>query len=292
MFQFFSNGGAVAYGSWRCSRSSTRSAAASPAPAQSLAPTLTLGDATAGIVFTGREPVDAHHRAHGLDRQPEADDPHSSGQPPGSLDLADMTIAYGDRAETFRRVTLNASPPAADADNTPEQAHRDRSPARFLSGDGRPSGDDSRARWRLPHRVAGGARPHSAGWRAARRRRSRPITRATSADAFGRTRPLDKIRVFNLLLTPGIWDPRVVSEALAMAERKRAFMVVDPPADAVADPTGCPLPMIGDIMSDNVPGASHPDSENGALYFPYLRSTDPATGVADRRSHRAVSSPA
>ena len=89
---------------------------------------------------------------------------------------------------------------------------------------------------------------------------------------------LDKISVFNLLLTPGIWDPRVVSEALAVAERKLAFMVLDPPADAVADPTGFPLPMIGDIMSDAVPGRVIPKSENGALYFPYLISSDPSTG--------------
>ena len=98
--------------------------------------------------------------------------------------------------------------------------------------------------------------------------------------AFEPDQALDKIPIFNLLLTPGIWDPGVVSEALAVAERKRAFMVVDPPADAVADPAeafisaSAPLlPLIADVMTTSVP-----KSENGALYFPYLRSSDPSTG--------------
>ena len=51
-------------------------------------------------------------------------------------------------------------------------------------------------------------------------------------------------------------------------------MICDPPADAVADPTGTPLPLIGDIMADAA-SAGIPKSENGALYFPYLRSDRP-----------------
>ena len=36
--------------------------------------------------------------------------------------------------------------------------------------------------------------------------------------------------------------------------------------------------MIGDIMADAASPRSIPKSQNGALYFPYLRSTNPATG--------------
>src|SRR5258708_4241896 len=95
-----------------------------------------------------------------------------------------------------------------------------------------------------------------------------PFTTYSPADfssAFEPDQALDKISVFNLLLTPGIWDPGVVSQALAVAEHKRAFMVMDPPADSVADPTGFPLPMIGDIMADQVVGRIIPKSHNGAL---------------------------
>ncbi len=66
------------------------------------------------------------------------------------------------------------------------------------------------------------------------------------------------------MLTPGVWDPPVQSEALALAEHKRAFVI----ADTVADPTGAPLPMIGHVMSDAVPGRRIPKSQNGALYLP------------------------
>lgn len=98
------------------------------------------------------------------------------------------------------------------------------------------------------------------------------------AAAFATDGSLDKVAVFNLLLTPGIWDPPVVSEALAFAERKRAFSIVDAPGDTAADPTGFPLPLIGDVMTDAVPGRVIPKSQNGALYFPYLRGIDPESG--------------
>ena len=106
------------------------------------------------------------------------------------------------------------------------------------------------------------------------------------ATAFAADGSLDKVAVFNLLLTPGVWDPPVVSEALAFSERNMAFMVVDAPADTVADPTGFPLPMIGDVMSDAVPNRTIPKSENGALFFPYLRGERPGDRQPDQR--RAV----
>lgn len=46
---------------------------------------------------------------------------------------------------------------------------------------------------------------------------------------------LDKVEVFNLLILPGVTDNHVVSTALSFAERKRAFMIVDPPYGASAD---------------------------------------------------------
>jgi phage tail sheath protein FI len=183
-----------------------------------------------------------------------------------------MTIGYGTQAETFRRVTLNPAPPAADANNTLEKRIGTvASPVSSLVTVAPASGGAYPAAWpsALGPTPLDGQLP------------SAPFTTYSPGDfsaAFAPDMALDKISVFNLLLTPGIWDPGVVSEALAVAERKLAFMVCDSPADAVADPTGYPLPMIGDLMSDAVPGRVIPKSENGALYFPYLVSSDPNTG--------------
>jgi uncharacterized protein len=84
---------------------------------------------------------------------------------------------------------------------------------------------------------------------------------------------LDNLEIFNLLLIPGISDNSIVSAALAFAERKRAFAILDPPQAAVAvkNPSS-PFPFIGDFA------AAAPMSQNGALYFPYLNATDPVTG--------------
>jgi phage tail sheath protein FI len=64
----------------------------------------------------------------------------------------------------------------------------------------------------------------------------------------------------------------VWSAALSFCERKRAFVILDPLAQAAADPTFAPLPLIAEKI------AVMPTSTNGALYFPYLKSLDPLTG--------------
>jgi phage tail sheath protein FI len=88
---------------------------------------------------------------------------------------------------------------------------------------------------------------------------------------------LDNVEIFNLLLTPGVTDFSVVSAALAFAESKRAFMIVDPPPQAPAFTTAGPPPSpIVDWMTTS--GLTLPTSQNGALYFPYLISNDPVTG--------------
>jgi len=97
---------------------------------------------------------------------------------------------------------------------------------------------------------------------------------------------LDKVPVFNLLLTPGIVNNAVLSEALAFAERKLAFFIMDPPIADVADgsPGASNTNWVGDFLGnfsgtgdsgDNVA----PQSPNGALYFPYLRADNPVTGL-------------
>lgn len=261
VFQFFANGGAVA---WVVALKPQLHDLSGGPTTDLAAPTLTLGSSANGIVFTGREPVDAQHQLTVSITNLRA----SVGTSP--LDLADITVSYAGRAETFRRVTLNSSPPAADAGNTLQ--------ARLGTADKPVSSLVSVA----PTTAYPTAWPGALG--ATPLDGQLPSTPFTTfspgdfSDAFEPEKALDKIAIFNLLLTPGVWDPGVVSTALAVAERKRAFVVMDPPGDTVADPTGYPLPMVGDVMSDQVPGRVIPKSQNGALYFPYLRSSDPSTG--------------
>jgi uncharacterized protein len=92
---------------------------------------------------------------------------------------------------------------------------------------------------------------------------------------------LDQLEIFNLLMVPGVTDFSVVSAALAFAERKRAFAILDPPpqAPAVGAQTDAPQPIQYWMEGLGSPtGPSLPRSQNGALYFPYLISTDPITG--------------
>ena len=85
---------------------------------------------------------------------------------------------------------------------------------------------------------------------------------------------LDIVEIFNLLLVPGVVDNSVVGAALAFAETKRAFAILDPPPQASAfQQTGTtPPPTLESLL----PGV--PLSQNGALYFPYLNTSDPVTG--------------
>lgn len=83
---------------------------------------------------------------------------------------------------------------------------------------------------------------------------------------------LDKVEIFNLLVLPGVSDNNVLSTGLSFAERKRAFMIVDPPFNAAADASGAMTPIT--TAMNNIPR-----SQNGAIYFPWLLSTDPVRGI-------------
>jgi hypothetical protein len=229
------------------------------------APSLTLGTGTAGkgITFTGREPVDAGHplTVAVSNLQP---------LPPDTPVLADIVVSYGTRTETHRGVSLDP----ADKENWLEKRIGTiAAPVSELVTVKKET--DYPDAW--PGAVA--PMPLESNLPAD------PFTTYSAGDfaeVFAADSSLDKVPVFNLLLTPGIWDPGVVSAALAFAERKRAFVIMDAPADTVADPTGylndTAPPMISAVMSDEAAPRSIPKSQNGAVYFPQLRSTDPETG--------------
>ena len=93
---------------------------------------------------------------------------------------------------------------------------------------------------------------------------------------FEENSSLDNVEIFNLLLVPAVADNTVLGAALAFAERKRAFTIVDPPAEATAfQIPSSSLPTIASYMGST---PKLPLSQNGALYFPYLATTDPISG--------------
>jgi phage tail sheath protein FI len=98
---------------------------------------------------------------------------------------------------------------------------------------------------------------------------------ANFIDAFQDNSSLDNVEIFNLLLVPAVTDNTVLSAALSFAERKRAFAILDPPpqASAFLNPSTPLLTPISTLIADI------PTSQNGALYFPYLKTTDPISGL-------------
>jgi phage tail sheath protein FI len=94
---------------------------------------------------------------------------------------------------------------------------------------------------------------------------------------FDDNNPLDKVPIFNLLVIPGITDQSVLSEGTAYAERKRAFFIVDSPSTWLVDEqsTGSdPASPLDDLGLLPVPV-----TPNGAIYYPWLSTTDPVTGL-------------
>lgn len=100
------------------------------------------------------------------------------------------------------------------------------------------------------------------------------VSNAGAGPVFQENSSLDNVEIFNLLLVPGVSDSNIVSAALSFAERKRAFTILDPPPQATAfQIPGSALPTI-EAMA-----AAFPLSQNGALYFPYLKTTDPISSL-------------
>ncbi len=98
-------------------------------------------------------------------------------------------------------------------------------------------------------------------------------------NVFVQDSPLDKLPIFNLLVIPGVAGgngTKVLASATAFCERKRAFLIMDPPRDDSADGSLTQWPT---RIEDTIEGSSIPKSANSAVYFPYLTTSDPVTGL-------------
>jgi phage tail sheath protein FI len=209
-----------------------------------VAPTATTG--SPGIKFTGLELTDRIPLIVSIT--------NVSGK------LGDIVISYGTRLETYRGVSLDptspryielvlgtaAKPQSGLVTVSPDTAY----PANMPIADQIPL---------QGHPPAGVVTTFSA---------------SDFVSVFDADGSLDKLTIFNLLLIPGVADNGIWSAALAFAERKRAFVILDPPQDAKADDTGDPaLRTIASVMDTVVP-----KSTNGAIYFPYVLTTDSLSG--------------
>jgi len=255
--EFFLNGGSHAYVVGL--QPKYNGAAGSPPVA---AATATI----AGIEFTALEPVDATPMTVTVDNLKES----VSGS--GNLDIADIQIVYGTRVETYRGVKIQPATDAAFIDKRiGTQAQQISSLVTVKPAVGPNYGVTIPAQ-------AGTTKAQGSPANFVENIPAGFTTTFLAQDfdaAFEADSSLDKLHIFNIIVVPGVADNGIWSAALAFAERRRAFVILDPPLLDVADPD--PTNVLTSIGKDFDDGL-FPPSPNGALYFPYLKATDPLTG--------------
>jgi phage tail sheath protein FI len=193
---------------------------------------------------------------------------------PGICDTFDVAITYGSTIETYRGVAIGAAA-LANAANTPDATIGARSNLASVGPAGASYGTA------LPTPAPGAAKSTAYAFTCAALQPAPngPVLGAYSssflaADFIAQLQvatALDQLEIFNLLLVPGVADNGVQSAALAFAEHKLAFALLDPPQTATISgkESGLSIDSFADIM---------PRSQNGAIYFPWLQSTDTVTG--------------
>lgn len=275
--QFFLNGGSQAYvyglqsanfSSWTPPAAAT---ATSPATPPSGGPTVTLTTSgTGAIVFAGLEPVDPAHPMYVQVRLPP-------GQTSSST--ADVIVQYGapfgatavdfSATETFRNVSLTPGAP-----NFIETVINGNSDYLWVSPGSAGYGTTFTAAGPAQLTVANA--PTVAPFVAS------DFTGPTEQGAIGpfvTDGPLDKVPVFNLMVLPGVTDDGVWAQAIAFCERRRAFLIMDPPPNFNSDNITGGLNQITTV-GPGPAATSTPISAsiNSAIYFPYLATIDSLSG--------------
>lgn len=171
---------------------------------------------------------------------------------------ADVTVTYGTRSESFRKVSLDSANPnfiekRINGTSTLIEVHP------VAGGYGTYAPTDKKLTCTLAWTGSGAVYSGS------------DYTATFNADGS-----LDKVDIFNLMVIPGVSDPGVLAQALAFCEKKRAFLIMDPPVNASADGFQVSPSETLPKMEDLIEGL--PRSMNGAVYFPYVTSIDSLTG--------------
>jgi phage tail sheath protein FI len=222
-------------------------------------------DGPAGLTFTAREPIDQIPMKITINNRQKTK---------ANNDTADIVITYGSQSETFRQVNLNKD----DASNYIDNRINEDSSSLILVA---PTNKATKAyptsfqkdinQEPLGYPVSVFGANYGIGWTTFNPQDFVPV--------FLQDSSLDKVSIFNLLVLPGIADITTIwPVALAFCERKYAFLILDPPPQAVADlnsvPKGAkPEDFLMEKLIENIP-----KSKNGAIYFPYVRSINPLTG--------------
>jgi phage tail sheath protein FI len=247
--QFFLNGGASAYvvGVKPGSYYGPGTPPTNEGPVGAASVTV-LGEGGGSLQFVALQPVGVPAAAG----KPTAGIPMQvtiSNVPEASKagDLADIVVSYGRTVETYRRVSIADVAATLAGSALVAVVVSEPAPTAYPAA-GSP--------YSLTYKT-----PPELGWTV--------ISPAEFAPVFADNAPLDKVPVFNLLVIPGISDPAVMSEAVAYCERKRAFLIMDPPASWEANALTSKSP----VELSPAP----PISTNAALYFPWLQTADPIT---------------
>jgi Bacteriophage tail sheath protein len=261
VFQFFENGGSHGYVIALPPATSFFKPIDPPAVSTAFdQPTAAIVKSSNGFNFTALQPVGVDgYSDPGLKMTASFSNFIQTNNPD---DTADLTLVYGTSVETYRRVLITDLVDTVNATSRLARVEVEGTPTKFSNLAPNPQ--------EFTYTTATPAED------------SYLIDITKFADVFAADAPLDKVPIFNLMLLPGITDNAVLAQALAYCEAKRAFFIMDPPADAVADDEVTNLPggpSPGTPIHDIVTGGNAPPvSANGALYFPYLRMTDPVTG--------------
>jgi hypothetical protein len=175
-----------------------------------------------------------------------------------SDDTADIIIAYSTTVETYRKVLITNIQTALRNSNLVNVT---------LSG--------------APDTYTATGSPYSLGYgnQAIPLDGSTVIKAGDFTPVFMDSAPLDKVPVFNLLVTPGVTDNVVTSAAVAYCERKRAFYIMDTPSSSSQTPSWAANAVVQDLTK--VPptlSPTPPVSTNAAVYYPWLMTADPVTG--------------
>ena len=261
--QFFLNGGSNAYvvGIQPGLFDKTDTLTKRLGPGGGLYPTASTVAADSGahgLKFSALEPVDIVHMAVSVTNVRN------------SAKTFDVIVTYGTRVETFRGVTLSGATASATDPNGMINGVSTLVKVDKVGGSFGTALDLPVATITFTD-VTASAGTYNSGFSA-----------SDFTGVFVANGSLDNVEVFNLLLVPGVTDNLVVSTALAFAEKKRAFAILDPPAQAPASGASTDHPQPIQYWMSGSGGSSTgyvlPTSQNGALYFPYLISTDPVTG--------------
>lgn len=79
---------------------------------------------------------------------------------------------------------------------------------------------------------------------------------------------LESSDIFNILCLPGITDSGILSECEAYCRTRRAFMIVDSPQSS----------KIPEQMATTIAGTALPKSDHAAVYYPWIKISDPLNG--------------